>query len=342
MFLVRWFRRLWSWMGTGRGLVLMLGAWLGVGSGSAAPGGSLLEARRVVFLGDSITYGGEWVEFVETFVRLHHPEARVEFIALGLPSETVSGLSEPGHAGGAFPRPNLHERLGRVLAMTQPDWVVACYGMNDGIYHPYSEARAKAFEDGLRSLREQAAFAGAQVLHVTPPVFDPVPLAGRTLPAGRTSYPSPYEGYNDVLDRYAEWMVARRVDGWLVVDAHGPMNRFLAERRRTDPAFLLAGDGVHANSQGHWLIAREVVRHLGAPQGMVEADSPAVLVGSHPRGAEVLKLVQERQRLMKDPWLTRVGHVRPGMGTGRPWDEVWVEARVIEGRIRELTGMPDR
>jgi lysophospholipase L1-like esterase len=273
---------------------------------------------------------------------LQHPEAQVEFIALGLPSETVSGLSEPGHAGGAFPRPNLHERLGRVLAMTEPDWIVACYGMNDGIYFPFSETRAKAFQDGLRQLREQAAFAGAQVLHVTPPVFDPVPLAGRTLPAGRDSYPSPFEGYNEVLDRYSEWMVGRRADGWQVVDAHGPMNRFLAERRRTDPAFLLAGDGVHANSQGHWLIAREVLRHLGAPEVMVEADGPAVLVASHPRGAEVLKWVQERQRLMKDPWLTRVGHVRPGMGTGRPWDEAMAEAKAMDLRIREAIKPSDR
>jgi len=36
--------------------------------------------------------------------------AGFEILNLGLPSETVSGLSEPNHAGGAFPRPDLHER----------------------------------------------------------------------------------------------------------------------------------------------------------------------------------------------------------------------------------------
>src|SRR5262245_9382726 len=46
---------------------------------------------RVVFLGDSITYAGEWVEFVETGLHLLRPDAEFDFIDLGLPSETVSG-----------------------------------------------------------------------------------------------------------------------------------------------------------------------------------------------------------------------------------------------------------
>jgi hypothetical protein len=40
-------------------------------------------------------------------------------IDAGPPSETVSGLSEEGHAGGQFPRPDLVERLTRVLAVTK-------------------------------------------------------------------------------------------------------------------------------------------------------------------------------------------------------------------------------
>ena len=67
---------------------------------------ALLGIHRVVFLGDSITYAGQYVEYIETFVRTANPHLQCEFLDLGLPSETVSGLSEPGHAGGQFPRPN--------------------------------------------------------------------------------------------------------------------------------------------------------------------------------------------------------------------------------------------
>jgi len=73
----------------------------------------LSGARRVLFLGDSITYSGEYVESVEAYFVTRFPEREIEFLNLGLPSETLSGLSETGHAGGAFPRPDLHERLGR-------------------------------------------------------------------------------------------------------------------------------------------------------------------------------------------------------------------------------------
>src|SRR4051794_35272041 len=188
--------------------------------------------RRVVFLGDSITYAGRYIEYLEAFFRLDDPKLRCEFLDLGLPSETVSGLTEPGHAGGQFPRPDLHERLDRVLKQTKPDLVVVCYGMNDGIYHPFSESRFEKFQDGIRFVREKAAAVGAKVLHLTPPVFDPVPIQSKTLPAGRAEYRQPFEGYDEVLQRYSEWLLAQRVKGWDVVDVHGPMKRFLEKERQ--------------------------------------------------------------------------------------------------------------
>src|SRR6476660_7203779 len=103
----------------------------------AAGASELPNPGRIVFLGDSITHSGEYVTCLEAYLLTHFPERPYEIIDVGLPSETVSGLSEPGHAGGAFPRPNLHERLDRVLQKLNPNLVIACYGMNDGIYYPY-------------------------------------------------------------------------------------------------------------------------------------------------------------------------------------------------------------
>jgi hypothetical protein len=118
------------------------------------------------------------------------------------------------------------------------------------------------------------------------------------------------------------------------------MNCFLAEQRRTNPQFLLAGDGVHANTQGHWLIARELLRHWGADATLVDADQPDALVKSHPRGAEVLKLVQQRERVLKDAWLTYVGHQRPGMGKGKPLPEAEAEANALAAKLREIRPKP--
>jgi lysophospholipase L1-like esterase len=305
---------------------------------TAADPPPLAGLHRVIFLGDSITYAGQYVEYIEAFTRIHAPALRCEFVDLGLPSETVSGLSEPGHAAGKFPRPQLGERLGRVLAGLKPDLVVACYGMNDGIYYPFGEDRFEKYKEGMQSLRERAAEVGARVLHVTPPVFDASPIKAKTLPAGLAEYPQPYEGYDEVLERYSDWLLGRRANGWEVVDAHGPMKRFLARERERDPGFRLANDGVHINATGHWIIAREILRHWGlaGPEVADTTDGERVL-SARPHGLEVLKLVQQEQRLLKDAWLTATGHRRPGMKQGVPLEQAERQARELDVEIRKLT-----
>ena len=47
-------------------------------------------------------------------------------------------------------------------------------------------------------------------------------------------------------------------------------------------------------------------------------------------------LVAERQRLLKDAWLTAVGHKRPGMNPGLPLEEAEQKAAGIDKQIDEL------
>ena len=129
------------------------------------------QVKRVVFLGNSITYAGQYVTAIDVYYRTHYPNQPIEFINVGLPSETVSGLSEAGHADGKFPRPDLHERLERVLAQTKPDLVFASYGMNDGIYLPFDETRFQQYKEGIEWLHNEVVKTGASIIHLTPPVM---------------------------------------------------------------------------------------------------------------------------------------------------------------------------
>jgi lysophospholipase L1-like esterase len=302
----------------------------------AADGRTLSNVRRVVFLGDSITYSGQYIEYVEAYLRTTQRELRPEFLNLGLPSETVSGLSEPGHAGGAFPRPDLHERLDRVLKQTKPDLIVACYGMNDGIYYPYADSRFRLYEAGIRWLRESVLKTHAKFWAVTPPPFDPQPVRASLWPAGKDSYPSghTFENYDDVLGRYSAWLMSQKAAGWNVIDIHTPLDAYLADRRKSEPNFLFAGDGVHLNDIGHKLIAREILRAWGAPEATLptigEATDPA-----SPRG-HLLSLIHDRQRILTDAWLTDVGHKRPGMAKGLPLPEAQAKADEIDAQIRTI------
>ena len=80
-----------------RSLLLTLLAFLPFGTQANENFEVLKRAKKIVFFGDSITYGGEYVVFFERWLTVNHPELNPEVLNQGIPSETVSGLSEPGH-----------------------------------------------------------------------------------------------------------------------------------------------------------------------------------------------------------------------------------------------------
>jgi lysophospholipase L1-like esterase len=285
------------------------------------------NVHTVLFLGNSITYAGHYVTDLEAYYVSRHPEAaRTEFINVGLSSETVSGLSEPGHAGGQFPRPDLHERLDRILAQIKPDLVIACYGMNDGIYMPFDEERFRKYREGMSWLHEKLKQTGARVILVTPPVYDEQRGGAK--------------GYAQVLDKYSDWLLGQRKKGWEVADVHTPMKKYLGAHRRIDASFgydgfALANDGIHPGELGHWLMAKELLRHLGEKEAAQYPDIKTAMAAKY-RGAEILKLVAERQTLMRDAWLTATGHQRPGVKPGLPLAEAKALAAQIATELQEV------
>ena len=76
------------------------------------------------------------------------------------------------------------------MGLTAPDVVVACYGMNDGIYHPFAEQRFEAFRERIRKFTGAERLAGATVVLLTPPPFDAVAAKANVVPAD-----SPQFGY---------------------------------------------------------------------------------------------------------------------------------------------------
>ena len=273
------------------------------------------QAKRIVVLGDSITYGGRWVAILNAWMESQGMTA--DLIDVGLSSETVSGLSEEGHADGKFPRPDLAERLDRVLRVTRPDLVIACYGMNCGIYQPLDEGRFAKFRTGMEKLHAAVEKTGAKIIHVTPPVYDKRP--DKPGPAGAADYDA-------VLDAYSKWLLSKRADGWIVIDVHGPMKEMLAAARAKDPATIFAPDTIHPNDEGHWAIARAVLTGLGDPTA-AGADTPVAF-------AAFLPEVTARLQLLRDAYLAAAGHLRSGVAAGLPVGEAEKKAGVITESIR--------
>ena len=278
------------------------------------------NTKRILFLGNSFTYAGQYISDLESYFIIRFPGQQYEFINLGLPSETVSGLSEPDHAGGKFPRPKLQERLERVLAHVKPDVVFACYGMNDGIYLPFDPERFQAYRAGINWLHAKLEKSGAKrIIHLTPPVHDDQELGTK--------------GYNLVLSKYSQWLLSQRDSlNWEVADVHSAMTQYLETKRLTQPDFKLAPDGVHPGELGHWLIARTILLYLG--QNVAEAPDVLSTLQGNSRAEEIYKLVTQRQGFMKDAWLKATGFKRPGMAPGLPLPEAKQKYKEIETRIR--------
>jgi lysophospholipase L1-like esterase len=277
------------------------------GALSAAPARAaamLSGVHRVVFLGDSITQAGDYVVDCECWLLAHGFD--VEVLNLGLASETASDLTPKENAphlhSFGFGRPFVSERLGRALAATKPDLLFACYGMNDGGSLPPNAKGTRRFAKAITKLRAAATKAGVKrVVICTPPVFDDKGDAQQKF-------------HEENLARYTAWLLSKRAAGWDVVDIHTPMRRALDEGRVKNPAFKFADDGVHPGREGHWLMAREILtQFFGAElDGMASAKD---LFPAH--GSEIRDLVHERMVLMFDAWMTRIGHLRPGV-TGGP------------------------
>lgn len=283
-----------------------------------------LKAQRILFLGDSITHAGEFISMIELQLRLHSINPMPELINAGLPSETCTGLSEPDHP---FPRPDIHERLDRALAAVKPDVVVACYGMNDGIYYPFSEERFQKYQDGINRLIEKVHASDAKLILMTPPPFDPLPLraTGKLLPAGSEKFAwfAIYENYDEVIQRYAAWIIEQEDSVEMVIDLHTPITAFWEQQRKNDPAFTVAADGVHCNSQGHHSIAEVILKAWGIESWLLVSD-------------EMTHLVNKKNVVLHDSWLSHIGHKRPGMPTGLSLEEARTRAAEIDNELLPL------
>ena len=272
----------------------------------------LRRAKTIIFLGDSITYGGRYVTLFESWLTQQKMPKDPTVINVGLSSETVSGLSENGHAGGRFPRPDLAERLDRVLRLTKPDLVFACYGINCGIYQPLDEKRFAAYQAGVNRLKEKVEAAGAELILITPPTYDDA--------RKKNDF-----SYNAVLDEYAEWLVAQRKQGWTVIDLHSVMTKQLAANKQEDAEFTFQPDAVHPNAAGHEFIAGELIKWFGGDDANV------------PDNTKLVDAISSRMQLLRNAYLSKAGHKRPGVKKGLPIAWAKAQANSLTDQIRQLS-----
>lgn len=274
----------------------------------------LLEDKKtILILGDSITQAGDYVIYLDAWLVKKFPDKRFTVINAGVSSETISGLSEENHAGGKFPRPDLHERLERVLAKTKPDLIISCYGMNCGIYKELDEERTARFRDGNQRLREAARQYKAEIVHVTPPIFDHKGKAGFD--------------YDSVLSAYSAWMVKQRENGWHVVDLHSEMRAKVDQAKVSQAGFTVQKDGIHPDSAGHWMMAQSLIAFFGDPESAKLKSADELLDSAR------LAVISQRMKIYQKAIHAETKPLRPGVPQGGTLESAVVESKALEEGI---------
>ncbi|MFN5578858.1 MAG: SGNH/GDSL hydrolase family protein [Akkermansiaceae bacterium] len=274
----------------------------------------LLEFKKtILILGDSITQMGDYVTDFDAWLVKKYPDRRFTVVNAGVASETISGLSEDNHAGGRFPRPDLHERLERVLEKTKPDLIIACYGMNCGIYKELDDQRVARFQEGNLKLRAAAKKYNAEVVHMTPPIFD--------------NHGKPGFDYDTVLSAYSAWMVKQRENGWHVVDLHSDMRKKVDHAKASDPKFTVQKDTIHPDAAGHWMMAQPLIAFFGDTTSAQLASANDLL------DAARLVAVKQRMQFYQKAVHAETKPLRPGVPQGGTLESAAAEAKKLEDII---------
>ena len=232
------------------------------------------QPAAVLFLGDSITEAEFFARDFELAWNNAWPGQPVRVIPRGRGGESVSGQTEPQFIGR---RPQVGDRLAEELRRFKPEWVVACYGMNCGLFQPFETNLFHAYQTGISTVVQQLVAHGTKVMLLTPPPFaqpgavtsqfatlaDQVEAVIAAHAEGRSKarrdpdrygYYSPYLYYDDVLAVYSEWLKTQSRTGLVwVVDMRNPLLTRLDETY--DP-----GDPVHPNREGHRIMAETLMR----------------------------------------------------------------------------------
>lgn len=230
--------------------LVLVSAWAG-GAAGVEPFGA---GERVCLVGDSITHGGSYHEFVWLFYLTRFPDREVRMINCGVCGDT---------AGGTL------GRLAWDVLAHKPTAATVMLGMNDfgcGLYGPDKTAdrfekqrreRIEKHAGNMRKIVEKLKEGSIRVVLITPSIFDD----SAELKSAKRA------GANAGLGICAENVRRLAAEaGTGLVDFFSIMNRINREQQDQDPTFTIVGpDRVHPRMPGHFVMAYQFLKAQGLP-----------------------------------------------------------------------------
>ena len=206
--------------------------------------------QTIAFMGDSITFQGNYTRQVEAYLKSRYPSYNLNFVNTG-----IGGWTAPDAETYSGPLP---AGLAYVLSI-HPDIVTICLGMNDNHYTAYNSTSFTSYTNSMSSIVSQLKAAGIEVALVTPGMVDlSVNAAELALPID----PS----YNSVLQTYANWVLTYAASQNIpAFDLHTLMMNADAAAKAAMPGFVMLRDGIHPDMAGGIFYAYGILKALGVP-----------------------------------------------------------------------------
>jgi lysophospholipase L1-like esterase len=203
----------------------------------------LKEGDRIVFLGDSITAGGNggngYINVIRKHLAAKKPDLKVECIGAGISGNKV---------------PDLQRRVERDVIAKKPTIVVVYIGIND-VWHGENDPKRgtdpEAFEAGLKEVLGKIEAAGARVVLCTPTVIG-------EFKDGKNKNDAKLDAYSDISRRVA------KEGGRTLCDLRKAFVENIAKtNEKNAERGILTGDRVHLNDAGNRLVAETILKSLG-------------------------------------------------------------------------------
>ena len=203
----------------------------------------LKKGDRIVFLGDSITAGGNGGKGYIQVIRGHLADKKKD-LAIDCIGAGVSGNKVP----------NLQARVDKDVVARKPTIVVIYIGINDvwhGEKNPKNGTAPDVFEAGLKEVIGKCTKDGAQVVLCTPSVIGELPNGGNNLD-------KKLDEYSDISRK-----VAKELDLTVCDLRKAFVDHLNANNSTKKAAGVLTTDRVHLNEAGNRLVAQTILKSLG-------------------------------------------------------------------------------
>lgn len=206
------------------------------------------SGNTICFLGDSITHGGQFHEFLQLFYATRYPNIALTFHNCGIAGDNAEGMSY---------------RFKNDVLVHNPTHVFLMTGMNDVIRTLYFEGQASddiiqkrknaltAYKQNTDILAEKFEASGITPIYLTPSIYDQYSKIEKEKNLGCN---------NALIECSKHIKSIAKQSNRLAIDLNTHMQDIMHRELQKDSLFTIIGkDRVHPETTGHFIMFHEII-----------------------------------------------------------------------------------